>query len=185
MQHKGTIRLETDRLVLRQHVLEDAEVMFKNWVTEKEVTKFLSWQPHKDVDETKQLLDSWIKLYKNDDYYFWTIELKNTKELVGDISVVNLDEATESVELGYGIGSKWWGKGITAEAGKALVKFFFKEVKVNRIYAKHASANPNSGKVMQKIGMKKEGIIRQSGICNQGIVDEVYYSILKEEYFNN
>ena len=46
MEHKGTIRIETDRLVLKRHVLDDAEIMFKNWVTEKDVTKFLSWQPH-------------------------------------------------------------------------------------------------------------------------------------------
>ena len=170
MEHKGTVRIETERLVLKRHVLEDAEIMFKNWVAEKEVTKFMSWQPHKNVEEKP-------------DFYFWTMELKETHELVGDISVVNLDEATESVELGYGIGSSWWGKGITAEAGKALVTFFFEEVKAKRVYAKHAAGNPNSGRVMQKIGMKKEGIIRQSGRCNQGIVDEVYYSILRDEYF--
>lgn len=185
MEHKGTIRIETDRLVLKRHVLDDAEIMLKNWVTEKDVTKFLSWQPHKNVDETKQLLIDWIESYDKQDFYFWTIELKDSHELVGDISVVSLDEATESVELGYGIGSRWWGKGITAEAGRALVKFFFEEVKVKRVYAKHAAGNPNSGSVMQKMGMKKEGIIRQSGTCNQGIVDVVYYSILRNEYFSN
>lgn len=62
MEHKGTIRIETDRLVLKRHVLDDAEIMFKNWVTEKDVTKFLSWQPHKNVDETKQLLIDWIPI---------------------------------------------------------------------------------------------------------------------------
>lgn len=103
MEHKGTIRIETDRLVLKRHVLDDAEIMFKNWVTEKDVTKFLSWQPHKNVDETKQLLIDWIESYDKQDFYFWTIELKDSHELVGDISVVSLDEATESVELGYGV----------------------------------------------------------------------------------
>ena len=72
--------------------------------------------------------------------------------------------------------------GITAEAGRELVRFFFEEVKAKRVYAKHATGNPNSGKVMQKMGMKKDGIIRQSHRCNQGIVDCVYYSILSSEY---
>ena len=182
MEHKGTVKLETERLILRRHEITDAEIMFKNWVTEEKVTKFLTWQPHKNADETRQLLNEWIKSYEKADYYFWTIELKSTHELVGDISAVNVDEATESIELGYGIGSRWWGKGITAEAGRALVKFFFEEVKAKRVYAKHASKNPNSGKFMQKIGMKKDGVIRQSWKCNQGIVDAVYYSILKDEY---
>ena len=112
-------------------------------------------------------------------FLFWTIELKETGDLVGDISVVNIDEETSSVELGYGIGTRWWGKGIIAEAGRALIKFFFEEVGANRVYAKHAAENPNSGRAMQKMGMKYEGILRQSGKCNQGIVDEVYYSILR------
>lgn len=184
MEHRGTVEIETERLILRRHTIDDAEIMFKNWVTESDVTKFLSWQPHKNVEETRALLKDWVKSYDKTDFYFWTIELKESHELVGDISVVTLDESTSSVEIGYGIGTKWWGKGITAEAGKALVKFFFEEVNANRVFAKHASNNPNSGRVMQKIGMKKEGIIRQFGACNQGIVDEVYYSILKEEYFN-
>ena len=141
MEHKGTVRLETERLILRRHEICDAEIMFKNWVTDKEVTKYLIWQPHKDVEETRQILQEWVDSYEKNDFYFWTIELKSTHELVGDISVVNLDEETESLELGYGI-----------------------------------------GKVMQKMGMKQDGIIRQSHRCNQGIVDCVYYSILQSEY---
>lgn len=101
MEHKGTIRIETDRLVLKRHVLDDAEIMFKNWVTEKDVTKFLSWQPHKNVDETKQLLIDWIESYDKQDFYFWTIELKDSHELVGDISVVKIIKIgqTETMQM--------------------------------------------------------------------------------------
>ena len=185
MQHRGTIRLETERLILRRHEIGDAPAMYNNWASEEEVTKFLSWNPYHSVEEVKQILSEWVSSYDNKDFYFWTIELKDNKELVGDISVIKIDQDTSSVELGYGIGAKWWGKGIIAEAGKALISFFFEEVGVNRVYAKHATGNPNSGKAMQKMGMKYEGIIRQSGKCNQGIVDEVYYSILKNEYFES
>ena len=182
MNHKGTVRIETDRLILRRHRTEDAEAMFKNWATDEKVTKFLSWQPYKCVEDVKTKLSEWVSSYSKADFYFCAIELKESGELVGDISVVNLDESTECVELGYGIGSRWWGQGITAEAGRALIKFFFEEVGVKRVFAKHAAENPNSGKVMQKMGMKYEGTLRQSGKCNYGIVDEVYYSILKDEY---
>lgn len=185
MQHIGTVKLETERLILRRHVLDDASAMYKNWASEKEVTKFLSWNPYHNIDEVKKIISEWISSYNNKDFYFWTIELKDNGELVGDISVIAIDNETSSVELGYGIGTKWWGKGIVAEAGKALIKFFFEEVGVNRVYAKHATGNPNSGKAMLKMGMKYEGIIRQSGKCNQGIVDEAYYSILKDEYFES
>ncbi|MBR6147380.1 MAG: GNAT family N-acetyltransferase [Lachnospiraceae bacterium] len=185
MQHKGTVKLETERLILRKHVLNDAPAMYKNWASEKEVTEFLSWEPYHSIEDVQKILSEWISQYANNDFYFWTIELKDSGELVGDISVITIDPNTFSVELGYGIGSRWWGKGIVAESGKALIRFFFEEVGVNRVYAKHATGNPNSGKAMQKMGMKYEGIIRQSGRCNQGIVDEVYYSILKNEYFDS
>ena len=183
MEHKGTIRIETQRLVLRRHTLEDAESMFSNWASEKEVTKFLRWQPYKCVEDTKKMIAEWVASYSKPDFYFWTIELKESGDIVGDISVIAINEDTESVELGYGIGSRWWGKGITAEAGKALIKFFFEEVGARRVFAKHAVENPNSGKAMQKMGMKYEGTLRQSDKCNQGIVDVAYYSILKDEYF--
>lgn len=179
MKHKGTINIYTERLILRKHKIEDANAMFNNWAKEKEVTKFLRWQPYESVEDTKKIIREWISSYEKPDFYFWTIELKETGDLVGDISVVNIDEETSSVELGYGIGTRWWGKGIIAEAGRALIKFFFEEVGANRVYAKHAAENPNSGRAMQKMGMKYEGILRQSGKCNQGIIDEVYYSILR------
>ena len=59
------------------------------------------------------------------------------------------------------------GKRYNCRSRKGIGKILFEEVKVKRVYAKHAAGNPNSGSVMQKMGMKKEGIIRQSGTCNQ------------------
>ena len=68
------------------------------------------------------------------------------------------------------------------EAARAVLQYLFEEVGFNRIAAKHDKENTKSGRVMQKIGMTREGTLRASGKNNQGVVDEVYYSILKEEY---
>ena len=68
------------------------------------------------------------------------------------------------------------------EAAGTVLKFLFTETGFNRIAATHAGENPKSGRVMQKIGMQYEGTLRQAGRCNWGIVDEVWYSILKDEY---
>lgn len=65
----------------------------------------------------------------------------------------------------------------------ALIRFFFEEVKLNRIEAGHDSNNPNSGKVMAKVGMQYEGTMRQAIKNNQGICDFLYYAILAEDYF--
>lgn len=182
MIHKGTKRIETERLILRPFTIEDAEAMYRNWASEDEVTKYLTWPTHPNVDVTKAVLQSWIERYVEPDFYQWGIELKETGELIGNISVVQHNEDRASAVLGWCMGTRWWGQGIMPEAGKAVLKYLFEEVGFNRIAADHDPNNPKSGRVMQKIGMTYEGTWRAAGKSNQGIIDEVWYSILAEEY---
>ncbi|MGN0374814.1 MAG: GNAT family N-acetyltransferase [Butyrivibrio sp.] len=181
MNHKGTIKIETERLVLRRFVIEDAKSMYENWASEDEVTKFLTWPTHSSVEDTKFVLNSWIKDYEKPDFYNWAIEIKESKEVIGNISVVQIKENIEEAVIGYCMGTKWWGQGIMPEAGRAVIKYLFEEVGFHRIAADHAQKNTKSGRVMQKIGMTYEGTLRSAGYCNQGVVDEVWYSILREE----
>ena len=60
MKHCGTQRLESERLVLRRFVREDAGAMYKNWASDHEVTKYLTWPTHSNVDITKLVIDSWV-----------------------------------------------------------------------------------------------------------------------------
>ncbi len=182
MDHKGTVSLETDRLLLRRFVLEDAGAMYGNWASDAAVTKFLTWPAHASVDVTKKVLASWIAAYERADFYNWAMELKQTGELIGNIAVGKFREDIASAELGYCMGTKWWGQGLMPEAGRAVVRYLFDEVGFNRIAAVHAVGNPKSGRVMQKLGMRYEGTLRQAGVCNQGVIDEVWYSILRDEY---
>lgn len=182
MKHMGTVLLETQRLILRKFKQDDAQEMFDNWASDEEVAKYLTWQPHADTEVTKQILRRWTENYKNNSCYNWAIKLKSTGELIGSISVVQTDEAVMSAELGYCMGKKWWGKEYMPEAGKAVIKYLFEEVGFNRIAARHDSENAKSGRVMQKLGMTREGILRSAGVNNRGIIDDVWYSILKKEY---
>lgn len=182
LNHQGTKRFETERLILRQFKIEDYVEMYNNWACEDAVTKFLTWQTHTNQDVTKSVLADWISKYANKDFYNWAIELKEENRLIGNISVISLREETLSAILGYCMGSKWWGKEIMPEAGKAVLKYLFEEVGFNRIAANHDKNNPKSGRVMQKIGMTYEGTLRSAGFCNQGIIDDVRYSILKSEW---
>ena len=92
MNHLGTVVLETTRLKLRRFTIEDAEGMYRNWASEDEVTKFLTWPTHANVDVTRELLSNWIKEYQNKNYYNWVMELKETGEIIGNISVVLIKE---------------------------------------------------------------------------------------------
>lgn len=182
MENKGTQTLETNRLVLRRFRIDDADDMFKNWASDAEVTKFLTWPPHVDVYLTKTLLDDWIDKYSDPAYYNWVIELKEINEIIGNISVVKLNEETEAADIGYCMGKAWWGRSIMPEALGAVIKYLFDEVGLNRVAACHDSNNPKSGRVMDKAGMKLEGVLRAAGINNQGVCDKVWHSILKSEY---
>ena len=181
MKHLGTIQLETDRLVLRRFTVEDAESVFNNWASDEEVTKYLTWPAHKSIDVSRGFMDYCVAGYVNSAFYQWGIELKDTKELIGSISVVKVTDEIDSLELGWAIGRKYWGNGYTAEAALKIIEFLFDQVGANCICAGHDVHNPNSGRVMQKAGMKFEGILRQSGRNNQGIVDMAHYSIIKAE----
>ncbi len=156
--------------------------MYRNWASDDEVTKFLTWPTHSDVEVTRTLLSKWIAGYSRADFYNWAIELKEIGEVIGNISVVQVKEKIACAELGYCMGAKWWGSGIMPEAGKEVIRYLFEEVGFNRIAAVHDKNNPKSGRVMQKIGMTYEGTLRKAGFCNQGVIDEVWYSILRDEY---
>lgn len=184
MEQKGTVTLETDRLILRKLKHSDAENMFNNWVSDKEVTKYLTWAPHKYLYDTKELLEAWIGRYNNLRFYQWGIALKDSDEVIGTISSVGMNEKIGLVHIGYCISKDYWNKGITSEALKEIIRFFFEEVKANKVESRHDPKNIFSGKVMEKCGMKYEGTLRQADWNNSGVCDTSYYGILAEEYKN-
>ena len=182
MEHKGTKRIETPRLILRMAQMTDAEPMFRNWASDPEVTKFLTWPTYQSIDSAYTILDIWIKEYEKPDFYQWMIELKEIGEPIGSISVVRHRDDIAEAEIGYCIGQSWWHTGIMSEALTAVMQFLFTEVGMNRIEAKHDINNPHSGGVMQKCGMKYEGTSHASDRNNQGICDIAQYAILREEW---
>lgn len=184
MKHSGTKTLETQRLILRRFEMTDADAMLANWACDPEVTKFLTWPAHANVDVSKAVLAEWIENYKNDNFYQWAIVIKeNGNAPIGSIAIVHHRDNIEMVHVGYCIGRNWWGRGITSEALGGLVRYFFEEVKVNRIESRHDTKNPNSGKVMLKCGLRYEGTLRQGDRDNTGICDCAMYGMLAEDYF--
>jgi len=180
--HKGTQTIETPRLILRRAVREDAQAMFRNWASDPEVTRFLTWPTYKSVETAHQILALWVEEYKNDTFYLWMIVPKALGEPIGSISVVRQNEDIEEAEIGYCIGSPWWHQGIMSEALAAVMQYLFEEVGMNRIASRHDPNNPHSGAVMRKCGMVYEGTHRASDRNNQGICDAAHYAILRSQW---
>jgi len=164
--HTGTVTIQTDRLILRRFAAEDAKEMFKNWASDPLVTKFLSWKPHSNLRVTTDLLDTWIKRYKDPKCYNWVIEYNGT--IIGNISVVTADENEKRADLGYCIGSRWWKMGITTEAAKAIIDHLLKNTGFEKVRICHVLKNPASGRVAQKCGLKFIGTERGKSIIHTG-----------------
>ncbi|MEG3308148.1 GNAT family N-acetyltransferase [Streptococcus suis] len=111
MQHKGTQILETERLILRPFQASDVEPVFQNWTSDEKVTTYLTWPTHQTLQDTEDYVQFCLQSYSQEKTYRWVIELKENQQPIGDISVVSLDERVQAAELGWVLGSRWWGQG--------------------------------------------------------------------------
>jgi ribosomal-protein-alanine N-acetyltransferase len=182
LNHVGTITLKTDRLILRRFTIYDAKNVYKNWTSDSEASKYMRWKPHRSIEETESKINDWINRYKDNNFYQWAITFKDSDEPIGAIGLFVVNESDLTGDIAYIISRKYWGIGIATEALKAVLKFAFEVVGFNRIESYHSVNNPASGKVMQKTGMKLEGLAKQKYRSNVGFEDSYMYSILREEF---
>lgn len=118
--HYMKLTLETNRLTLRPFKIEDAEDIFKMWANDDEVTKYLTWNSHKSVDDTKYILNLWIKQYEKVERLNFAIVLKEENLLIGGIDVVGyLDNIPV---IGYVLSRGYWNNGYMTEACKCLLQ---------------------------------------------------------------
>lgn len=184
MEHRGTVRLETPRLILRPFEKSDLKPMYENCWRHQNVTQWTSYAPMDCLEDVqnnaKMFTEKWL-CYDDPKRYSWAIVEKATGQAVGRMFGMHPDDRTLQVELAYELGPDWWNRGLMTEAVQAILSFFLREVGLNRVFAYHAGENPASGRVMQKCGMVYEGTLRRAGRCNRGIIDMVCYSMLASD----
>ena len=180
LTQKGTKTLTTERLTLRRFTREDAQAMYENWAKDERVTRYLTWEPHRFPEETRQLLEGWCEAYDDLCIYNWAMELEG--EIIGNISVVHLDEQSEYADLGYCMGYAYWNRGLMTEAVSAVIDYLFESVGVNRVGIVHATKNPASGRVAQKCGCTYEGTRRAHYKRHGEFLDIAEYGILRSDW---
>jgi len=151
MRNLGTETLIHENFILRKFKLGDEYDMFKNYCNDEKVTEYITWDSHKNIELTKELLTSWVAEY-NDTKYKWAIEIDN--EIVGSIDLVNQDLDKKVGEIGYCLGSKFWNKKIMTNALNLMMDYLFNEIGFEKLSARHLVENLNSGKVMINNNMK-------------------------------
>ena len=182
MKSIGTQTLQTDRLILRRFVERDAEAMFQNLASSPENLTYVTWNPHPDVEVTRNSISNWFGSYTNPNYYKWAICPKeNPEQVIGDISIVKMDEDDSSCEIGYVLGKNYWGQGLMTEALKAVLNFCFTQAGFQKVKARYASLNPASGRVMEKAGMSYLKTVA-NGVERKGyLADLIYYQVNRED----
>lgn len=177
MQEKMKIR--TERLTLRLFEKSDAETvatLCNNYNIYKS-TLYLPYPYH--LNDALTWIESHYEQFITDKLYEFAITDKETGEVFGAIALSNHKNFNHG-ELAYWIGEPFWGRGYATEASKAILQFAFEVIKLHKVFARYFSSNIASGKVMEKIGMKQEGIFQEHIIKEGKYEDLVYYGILEK-----
>ena len=174
--------LETERLLLRKMRLDDAEAMFA-YASDPEVTRYVLWDTHRSIEDTEEFLRFATEGYERGDFGGWGVVLKDSGVFVGTCGL-DAGYAPEHAraELGYVLSREHWGRGLMPEAARAVIRFGFVRMKLNRIEARCIAENAASARVMEKAGMTYEGTLREREFIKGAYRDMKVYSILRSEY---
>ena len=140
-------------LRLRKLRLDDLKDLHNNCSSDQNVAKYCSWKRSDNIFDTEKVLKQWLKKYEMDYSYIWGIESIKDNELIGTISVVEINFNDKTCEVGYAIGERWWNKGYMTKCLSFVINFLFNCTEFEKIICKAQTKNRSSISVMEKNGM--------------------------------
>jgi ribosomal-protein-alanine N-acetyltransferase len=171
--------IETDRLLLRRPRPSDLDAVHYGYATDPDVTRYLTFRPTQALAETRAFLENAIASWSGEKSFTYAITLRPDDRLVGTIA---LRLGDYNAELGYVLGRDYWGQGIMPEAAQPLVDWALAQPTIWRVWAICDVENIGSARVMEKVGMQREGLLRRR-IMHPNVSDEprdvLIYSIVK------
>ena len=176
--------VETKRLTLREFRKADFNAIHA-YASDQEVSIYLPWGPNSELD-TENYIENIISYQLNNprkDYEI-AIELKESSLLIGACAIHISDPLTREGFIGYCYNKQYLGNGYASEAAKAIIEYGFENLNLHRIYATCDPNNVGSSKVLEKIGMKREGHLREHKLQRGKWRDSFLYSILEHEFDN-
>src|SRR5205807_234366 len=149
---------ETSCLRLRKPVIEDAESIFTRYAQDLVVTRYLIWLPHKRIEETREFLNRCLDCWNTGSAFPWVITGKNDNQVMG---MIELRVDRHTANLGYVLARDFWGNGYMPEAAGAIVDWALSQPEIYRLWAVGDIENKASARVLEKIGMQREGTLRR------------------------
>lgn len=151
-------KFNTPRLILRTPTLQDAEPIYKNYATDKMVTRYLHWHPHETIEMTKSFLKRCIDVWKAGTAFPWVMILKENQDVIG---MIELRINEHRADLGYVVARNYWEQGYAPEAAQLVLDWAIAQPSIYRVWAVCDIDNHASARVLEKIGMEREGILRR------------------------
>jgi [ribosomal protein S5]-alanine N-acetyltransferase len=169
--------LETQRLVLRSWNQSDIPELVP-LIGTREVAATTLRIPHPYREEhAREFLSSIAK----ENELRLSVRLRRDGRLVGGIGL-HPNAPNQHAELGYWLGVPFWGNGYASEAAHAVVCYGFEQIQLHRIFASHFEGNAASARILQKLGMRHEGCMRQHILKWGRFIDIQLYGVLREEF---
>jgi ribosomal-protein-alanine N-acetyltransferase len=171
--------LVTERLILRKFCEDDLNDFFE-YCRNPNVGPNAGWKPHGSIEESLAILKEMIE--KDE---VWAIVDKSTNKVIGSMGLHD-DKKRDSKRvkmLGYVLSEEYWGRGLTTEAAKEVIRFAFEELELELVSVYHYPFNARSKRVIEKCGFTYEGTLRYASTIYDGrVYDDACYSITRQEY---
>lgn len=181
----NSIYIKSKRLYLRPLVINDAKFIF-DYAKNIDNTKFLNWNIHKSLKDSENYIKRIIAMYQvcSTSNLGIVINENKTEKLVGTIGLFQHSKRLSNLtyEIGFVLNQKWQGKGLAFEAANSLINYSFTNLNIQRIEATCVLQNIKSLKLLEKLGMHREGLLRQFFYKNDIFYDGYIYSILKRDW---
>ena len=178
------VQLHTERLLLREWIPADIGIIHE-MLADPRVEPFHTFPSPLPLDLIEKTLaatfDDQAKQIRK--HYGWSIVSKSDGNFIGEIGLEGAVERFRSSEIFYTIHPNHWGKGIATEAARRVADFAFNELGLHRLEAGVATTNAGSIKVLEKLGMKREGLRRKILPMADGWQDNYLYAMIEEDYF--
>jgi RimJ/RimL family protein N-acetyltransferase len=151
--------LETPRLRLRAPVAGDAEAIFEAYTQDIQVARYTTWAPHRSLGETRKFLEQHCEAGRKAGTVFsWLITLSDGGHAAG---MIDFRLAACRAEVGYVLARRYWGRGLMTEAAGAVVEWVIAQPEIHRVWATVDLENVASQRVLEKVGMIREGVLRR------------------------
>lgn len=173
--------LETERLVLRQIIKDDA-VNILEYLSDENVMKYYGLEPFRSIDEALEEIDWYQSVFDENSGIRWGITIKEQGIVIGSCGFLNMVPQHHRSEIGFELSKDYWGQGIASEALAAVIQYGFEQLNLQRIQALIEPPNIPSQKLVKKNGFIKEGLLRNYEFTGGKFDDLFMYSLLKQDF---